>query len=224
MDAVFKLKASLFTLTVAQIFTTDLADIERRLSDLKNQTPAFFKGMPIILDLTTLTTSIHAEQLRMIIECCHRYGLHPIAARTISSLHDAIAKQMQLAIIPMNQATSNFNHKQLAKNTHAKLITQPVRSGQQIYARHTDLIVLSCASPGSELLADGHIHVYGRLQGRALAGVTGNEQASIFCRNLEAELVSVAGHYWLSEDLEQHPIKDHVHIYLDQGRLQLRTV
>ncbi|MDX1590223.1 MAG: septum site-determining protein MinC [Oleiphilaceae bacterium] len=83
-----------------------------------------------------------------------------------------------------------------------RVITQPVRSGQQIYAPEGDLIIMAPVGAGAEVLAAGHIHVYGPLRGRALAGVHGNTEARIFCQSLEAELVSVAGHYKISEDLQ----------------------
>ena len=83
-----------------------------------------------------------------------------------------------------------------------KIIEQPVRSGQQIYAPG-DLIVLSQVSPGAELLAGGHIHVYGPLRGRALAGVNGNPEARIFCHRFEAELISISGQYKLTCKTEQ---------------------
>ena len=88
----------------------------------------------------------------------------------------------------------------------ARLITEPVRSGTQIYARGTDLVVTAAVSPGAELVADGNIHVYGALRGRALAGASGDIEARIFCSRLEAELVSIAGRYLVSEQLppEQH--------------------
>ena len=114
-----------------------------------------------------------------------------------------------------------------APNINSKVITQPVRSGQQIYAKNSDLIVIASVSPGAELLADGNIHIYGRLKGRALAGVTGNQQAHIFCQNLEAELVAIAGHYWLSEDLNDlqvTPNEASVRIFLEQERLQIKSL
>lgn len=103
--------------------------------------------------------------------------------------------------------------------SHSKIITEPVRSGQQIYARDADLIVLGSVSHGSELLADGHIHVYGPLRGRALAGVSGDTKAHIFCQSLEAELISIAGHYKMSEDIEQVAWRIAVDISLEGGRL-----
>jgi len=82
-----------------------------------------------------------------------------------------------------------------------RLVTQPVRSGTQIYARGADLVVTAAVSPGAEIIADGNIHVYGALRGRALAGAGGDVDARIFCSRLEAELVSIAGRYLVSEQL-----------------------
>jgi septum site-determining protein MinC len=82
-----------------------------------------------------------------------------------------------------------------------RIVAEPVRSGTQIYARGGDLIVTAAVSAGAELVADGNIHVYGRLRGRALAGAAGDTTARIFCARLEAELVSIAGRYLVSEQL-----------------------
>lgn len=101
----------------------------------------------------------------------------------------------------------------------ALLVTQPVRSGQRVYAQGGDLAVVTSISPGAELLADGHIHVYGALRGRALAGVSGNPDARIFCRSLEAELISIAGYWRVREDLPDALIGKPVQIALDGERL-----
>jgi len=82
-----------------------------------------------------------------------------------------------------------------------KLLARPVRSGQQVYAKDTDLVIVGQVGPGAEVLADNNIHIYGPLRGRALCGVTGNRDARIFCQSLEAELVSIAGIYKLLEDV-----------------------
>jgi septum site-determining protein MinC len=83
----------------------------------------------------------------------------------------------------------------------SRLITQPVRSGTQIYARGADLVVTAPVSAGAEIMADGNIHVYAALRGRALAGAGGDAEARIFCSRLEAELVSIAGHYLVSDQI-----------------------
>lgn len=107
------------------------------------------------------------------------------------------------------------------QGSNTKVITDPVRSGQQIYARGGDLIVLSSVSHGAELLADGHIHIYGPLRGRALAGVTGDTSAHIFCQSLEAELISIAGQYKISEDIGQTFWRIAADIFLSEGRLHI---
>ena len=102
----------------------------------------------------------------------------------------------------------------------AKVLTRPVRSGTQVYAKDTDLVVMSAINPGAECLADGNIHVYGPLRGRALAGANGNENAHIFCESLDAELISIAGHYLTKEQIKipklQAPM---IHVFLQDGKL-----
>jgi septum site-determining protein MinC len=85
------------------------------------------------------------------------------------------------------------------------------------------LIVVGTVSPGAELIAEGHIHVYGRLSGRALAGAPDNSAACIFCQTLDAELVSVAGHYWLHEDLPSCTANSDICIHFAAGQLQIKS-
>jgi septum site-determining protein MinC len=106
----------------------------------------------------------------------------------------------------------------------ARLVTTPVRSGTQIYARGTDLIVTASVSPGAELVADGNIHVYGPLRGRALAGASGDAGARIFCSRLEAELVSIAGRYLVSEQLPAEQQGFPVQIALVDDRLTITRI
>lgn len=101
------------------------------------------------------------------------------------------------------------------------VITEPVRSGRQVYAAGGDLVVIGAVSPGAELLADGSIHVYGALRGRALAGVSGDQTARIFCQSLDAELVSIAGLYRVSEDIGADIRRRQVQIYLNNGYLHI---
>jgi len=228
----FKLKASLFTLTTCHLFNADPSLIQQQLQPLIEQTPHFFQQLPIILDLSSLTLNPGQHiDFPAVISCLHRNGLIPIGIRGASTEQQTFAMQAGLAIL----SNVKLEHTELTApkipssptEITAQIITQPVRSGQQIYAKNCDLIVLAAVSPGAELLADGNIHIYGRLKGRALAGVTGNLNTHIFCKNLEAELVAIAGHYWLSEDLSDiypTPSKTGVHIFLHQERLQITTL
>ena len=99
------------------------------------------------------------------------------------------------------------------------MVDQPVRSGQIVYAQGRDLLVLAPVNPGSQLMADGHIHVYGPLRGRAVAGVRGWAQAQIFCQRLEAELVGVDAAYLAADDLPVELLGKPARIWLDRGRL-----
>jgi septum site-determining protein MinC len=106
------------------------------------------------------------------------------------------------------------------KNT--KVITKPIRSGMQVYAKDGDLLILSSVNPGAEVIADGNIYVFGALKGRALAGANGNQKARIICQQLDAELVAIAGQYLTKETLgnisEQ---KGMLHIYLNEKQLMI---
>lgn len=110
-----------------------------------------------------------------------------------------------------------------AAPVRAMIITQPVRSGQRIYA-HGDLVVMSQVSAGAELMAEGNIHVYNTLRGRALAGVRGNKSARIFCLDLQAELVSIAGDYKTSEHMTKQLQKKPMQIYLQDHALIIKEI
>ncbi|WP_454673139.1 septum site-determining protein MinC [Achromobacter pestifer] len=85
-------------------------------------------------------------------------------------------------------------------SSSALVITKPLRSGQRVYARHTDLVVIGMVSQGAEVIADGNVHVYGPLRGKAMAGARGDTSARIFTTHLDAELLAVAGVYRVVED------------------------
>ncbi len=106
----------------------------------------------------------------------------------------------------------------------AMIIDTPIRGGQQIYARHCDLIITNHVNPGAEIIADGNIHVYGHLRGRALAGAEGNDKAQIFCTQLAAELVSIAGQYWLSENIPNEYYDKAVNICIKDSQLTIKNL
>jgi septum site-determining protein MinC len=95
------------------------------------------------------------------------------------------------------------------------VVRKPLRGGQVSYAQQTDLILMGPVNAGAEVIADGNIHAYGPLRGRALAGAHGNAEACIFCMSLEAELVSIAGNYLMAEDLPDKLRGKPARIFLD---------
>lgn len=109
-------------------------------------------------------------------------------------------------------------------NGTALLVTEPVRSGQQIFAERGDLVVVASVSPGAELIARGNIHVYGTLRGRALAGVHGDSAARIFCEALDAELLAIAGLYKLSDAFDPSLRRRRVQAFLDDGTLCVESL
>lgn len=230
-NSVFELKGSLFTLTVLHLTKPNLVLLDEQLSMLISQTPRLFHYMPLIIDLHKLQQDGAYIDFNALNSCLRRHHIIPIGVRGGTLQQHEAAATAGLAVFPNTKAESsepppvaNSSAPQPQQPLHStKVITHPVRSGQQIYARHGDLIVLAPVSPGAELLADYNIHVYSALRGRALAGVTGNPNSRIFCQHLEAELVAIAGHYWVSEDLQNSPIKQRAHIYLDNDKLHMST-
>ncbi len=200
------LKGSLLTLTVLELHHYDHQQFNEELSKIVKQAPNFFSQIPVVLSLEKLEDSKSELDFIEILQVCHTYGLHPMAIRGGNENHQISAMAAGLPQIPGSKSRDDNSRDIKDINSllqsSSKIITQPVRSGQQIYAPGGDLIILSSVGMGAEVLADGNIHVYGALRGRALAGVKGNREAYIFCSKLEPELLSIAGHYKISEDLK----------------------
>jgi septum site-determining protein MinC len=108
-------------------------------------------------------------------------------------------------------------------NEAARTLTvrQPVRSGQVLYAKGGDLVVVAPVNPGAQVIADGHVHVYGPLRGRVLAGARGQFEARVFCMSLEAELVSIAGEFLSAEDIPEKLRGKPAQIFVDNGALRV---
>ncbi|KMV30709.1 septum site-determining protein MinC [Photobacterium swingsii] len=191
-----ELKGSTFTLSALHLSNEDIQQATDHLKEKVNQAPNFFAAAPIVIDISNAGTNIDFKQLKAGIT---EAGMIPVG---ISGCKDtkmqSLAKEAGLAV--MNAA------KQIQPNVPAmeptRIIRTPVRSGQQIYAKNCDLVVMSNVSAGAEIIADGCIHVYGVLRGRAIAGANGQKQARIFCHNLQPELVSIDGNFWLSDKIE----------------------
>lgn len=239
------LKGGLYTLTAIQVYRMDLAAIVSELDDKIKQAPKFFQNTPIVIDLYHLPQDTTPD-LMALMQVFRDKTLIPIGIKGAKSKTKEIALQAGLAILPETKlpekvepaakpvhtenAHFEIRNPPLTENAPAsisgsRLITQPVRSGQQIYASGGDLVILSSVSAGAELLAEGHIHVHGPLRGRALAGINGDTHAIIYCKSLEAELVSIAGQYRIIEDLKENNLwKRAVCIQLKENKLHIEAV
>ncbi|HKM38425.1 MAG TPA: septum site-determining protein MinC [Thiopseudomonas sp.] len=210
---VFQLKGSMLALTILELSANDPECLDAQLAEKAEQAPQFFHDAPIVLALDKCAPSVEPLDIARILAVCRKHGLQPLALRTEDPEQLAQAKLLDLAVMPPSGArerpigvTAAVEAPVEPSGIPAKIITHPVRSGQQIYAKNTDLIVMAAVSAGAELLADGNIHVYGPLRGRALAGINGNTDARIFCQQLGAEMLSIAGQYKLAEDLRRDPL------------------
>jgi septum site-determining protein MinC len=228
----FQLKGGLYTLTVLQLLIEDMNMIESQLNIKIQQAPKFFKNAPIIIDVQKLKNGLPID-FKHLKEILLKHFLIPMGIKGADEEQQTNALLAGIPALPDSTKERTIESEaefathdvrpELSKivTSHSKIIKEPVRSGQQIYAKGGDLIVLAPVSHGSELLADGNIHVYGPLRGRALAGVTGDSNTHIFCQNLEAELISIAGQYKISEDIEQSLWGLGVNIYLAGERLHI---
>lgn len=224
-DPVFQLKGSMLAITVLELVHNDLERLDEQLTHKVAQAPKFFHNTPVVLALDKLPPHEGAPDLSDLVAVCKRHGLRPLAIRTSRTADALAAEELELPVLPPSGARERILEPVASMPKEkvevaapppppppaepayrpTKVITVPIRSGQQVYAQGGDLIVLAPVSAGAELLADGNIHVYGPMRGRALAGIKGDTNTRIFCRQLVAELVSVAGHYKVSEDLRRDP-------------------
>ena len=244
-DPVFHLKGGMLTMTVVELVHQAPERFAMQLAEKVEQAPNFFQDTPVLISLEKLDDNMDIAGLIALLRICRDHGLQPVALRGAEQFRP-LAQQASLVLLPPGRGRDKIietpepapqpvaQHAevaqapaaapQAAEGTPSRVITEPVRSGQQVYARGGDLIVLAPVSAGSELLADGHIHVYGPLRGRALAGVRGDTQARIFCQSLEAELVSIAGQYKVAEDLRRQQWKEAVQVSLDGDILKIAAL
>lgn len=207
--ATFEIKSATLPLVSLLLKTADLDALATELSARFGDHPDFFDHDPLVLDLTALQAQGEAAvDFRALLELLHRYRVLPVAVRGGSAGQMSAALAVGLAAAPdvvvqppaprAAQAAAPAPVAEAGPTT-ALIVDKPLRSGQQVYARGRDLVVLSMVNPGAEVIADGHIHVYAPLRGKAIAGARGNTEARIISLCLEPELISIAGVYRTSE-------------------------
>lgn len=240
MAQTFQLKGSLFTLSVLQLLSNDLDLLDKQLAEKVKLAPKFFQNAPIVLDIQALSEASELD-FEKLVKILRQHTLVPVGVRGgapglqtkaqaagLATMIDSAVPVAEPAKVqkPKKEtpARETTNPQPIAypNEVNALMITQPVRSGQQIYSQG-DLIVLNSVSPGAELLAEGNIHVYGTLRGRALAGIGGNSMSRLFCSKLEAELVAIAGHYKVFEEIPGG-LTVPQQIYLDNDQLLIRPL
>ena len=218
--APFQMRGASFTLLTLKVLSPPDPVFWERLAAAVSLAPGFYRHAPVVLDLSELADQPVCDLAGMVAGL-RKLALLPVGVTGVSGAWDAAVQAEHLPNFPSGRAADPTNSRQSAtakaEDTNApaqipakaratpagggagKVVAGPVRSGQQHYSAHGDLVVTAAVSNGAELLADGNIHVYGALRGRALAGLSGDTEARIFCRSLEAELIAIAGNYQVRE-------------------------
>jgi septum site-determining protein MinC len=232
-------QGALFTVMVVRAGMLRDPAFAYELGQQVERSPRFFLHAPAVLDLRgagEFTTAVEFDEARQLLRE-HTLTLVGVQnaepaqfdAASAAGLASFAPSATQSGRRPPRTATAEAPPAEIAPappspRAAARLLTTPVRSGTQIYARGTDLVVTAAVSPGAELVADGNIHVYGPLRGRALAGASGDTSARIFCSRLDAELVSIAGRYLVSEQLPAEQQGSAVQIALVDDRLTVTRI
>lgn len=216
-DASIEFKGTSFTLSVIHLKTSILADIRADLTKKIAQAPDFFYLVPVVVNIEKLDADINYQAIKaLLIEFNFTFvGF----TGSITNEQRNLVRELGFSFVNTTKAkviekaatvAQSVDEKPAAEINQAptqlytdKIHRGQIRSGQQVYAKEQNLVVIGSVSAGAEVIADGNIHVYGALRGRAIAGAKGHHKAQIYCQSLEAELVSINGNYWLSESMEK---------------------
>ena len=231
-----ELKGTTFTISVLHLSDGNPDRIRQLLEAKVAQAPQFFNCAPLVLNVERLSDIPDFEQLRELVES-EDFVLVGITGARDEAMKTA-AKAAGLAVMvsgksrkaepvapaPAPEPVEVAQVAQVQALEPTKVHVGPVRSGQQLYAAGTSLVVLGSVSPGAEVIADDSIHIYGALRGRAIAGAKGNPLARIYCQQLQAELLSIAGTFQLSDALPAGLIQEPVHIRLDNEQLRIDRI
>jgi septum site-determining protein MinC len=243
-QAAFELKGVVTPLTVMRLRTTNLNIIERQLRAKLLQMPHFFQDAPVVLDLGGLVNEMHNLPLPSLVHVLRSMRVIPVGATGVSEERREFVRASGLAVVqtgpgkPREEAPTAAAPERPAAAARAPelptprpeshrpplVLRQAVRSGQEIYARQTDLIVMAPVNPGAQIFADGHIHIYSTLRGRAMAGAQGMTDARIFVQKLEADLVAIAGAYVMADDIPPDRRGKACQVYLENGECRIAAL
>lgn len=209
----YDIKSADLSLVALLLKTANIDAVAQALAQQLVESPGFFDQEPLIIDIAGLFAD-DVEQdldLQALMTVLRHHSLVPLAIKGANAELLAKAKGLGLVdasdarirrSVPLAEPSQPQVH--LAPVVQAPLgaliIDKPVRSGQQIYAKGRDLVMLAMVNAGAEVIADGHVHVYATLRGKAIAGARGDTQARIFAQVMEPELISIAGVYRTSEN------------------------
>ena len=231
-----------------RVRTLDVAQLSREMRERVERAPKLFGRAPVIIDFGGLAQMPDVATAKALLEGLRSAGVLPVGLSYGTRETEQLAEQLGLPLLakfraqyepvaaaPAERAPAARRENVVAEAIPAKaakaspavasspgLVQKtPVRSGQQLYAEARDLTVLSTVGAGAEVISDGSIHIYGTLRGRALAGAQGNTDARIFCQEFHAELVAIAGHYKVLDDVPKELRGKAVQVWLDKDQLMI---
>jgi septum site-determining protein MinC len=193
-------------LAQVRIRTTEPGAILDELTGRIATAPHFFDRTAVCLDLSALENEPDVAEIRAVVDAVRRAGMLAVGLAHGTAAVDALARALEMPVLtyfrPQSKPAPVAQPAEAAPlATPALMQHQPVRSGQRVYARHRDLVVTSTVGAGAEVMADGCVHIYGTLRGRAMAGARGEVTARVFCQEFHAELVSIAGVFRVFETI-----------------------
>ena len=232
-----------------RIRTLDVARLVQEMHERVQRAPKLFGRAAVILDFGGLSQLPDRATAQELLNGLRDAGVLPVALAYGTQETEALAEQLGLPLLAKFRAQyERVDTEPAPPPAPSKRAAQPpaaapaaaaaaatapqpgrmqlatVRSGQQLYAENCDLTVLSTVGAGAEVIADGSIHIYGTLRGRALAGAQGNDGARIFCRDFHAELVAIAGRYKVLDDIPDNLRGKAVQVWLEQDQIMIAAL
>ena len=201
----FDLKSASLPVVAVVLKTTDAALLAADLAERLADDPGFFDNDPVLIDLVPVREAAEPIDFEAVAALLRQHRTRPVAVRGGSPAQMEAAHAAGLVAAPdapparAEPAAPEVVREVPMPGPGTVVVDKPLRSGQEVYARGADLVVLAMVSFGAEVIADGNIHVYAPLRGRAMAGARGNTEARIFSTCLEPQLVSIAGIYRTTE-------------------------
>jgi len=217
----------------------DIPKLAQEMRERVARAPKLFGRAALIVDFGALSPLPDANSAHALLDALRATGVLPIGLAWGTPENERLAVELGLPLLakfraqygqpepspapvaPPPEAATPAAREPDAASLPGVIQTVPVRSGQQIYAEQRDLTVLSSVGAGAEVIADGSIHIYGPLRGRALAGANGYTKARIFCRSFQAQLVAVAGQYKTLDEIPSELHGKPVQIWLEGGDLKI---
>ncbi len=229
-EAALEIRFGPVDMAQVRLRTTDPGTIVDELTGKVATAPRFFKRAAVSLDLSGLPSLPDAAVLRGVIEAVRRAGMLPVGLIHGDPATETLAIAVDMPLLTSFRASNKAAPvvqptPAPAPEPAAPLIhTQAVRSGQRLYARQRDLIVMATVGAGAELMADGCVHVYGQLRGRVMAGARGDTTARVFCQHFNPELVSIAGVFRVFETVPPELAGQPVQAWLDGDNLRFARI